>query len=159
MAQYPQDVCRCGWQTWTRRTGADPGGLQRLVELGVLGYDFPPKNYARRWQPHANAVQLQVSRMRWLPRRRGCRVYHCCAHALYAGQGILVQPPVYPPFLKVHGNAGLVRQDARWRRRRAVPPTICSGFCCFPAGSPLRRANTGMFLLCNPQSDGQVIAR
>ena len=78
-----------------------------------------------------------------------------------AGQGILIQPPVYPPFLMVNEWAGLVRQDA--------PLVVETGGCSLRYGVDFdifQRAihsgesKTGMFLLCNPHNPtGQAYGR
>jgi cystathionine beta-lyase len=84
------------------------------------------------------------------------------AHTLgMAGQGLLVQPPVYPPFLKVPGNAGLVRQDAPLVQEKdgsTVRYTL--DFAVFQQAVHSAGARTGMFLLCNPHNPtGQVYSK
>jgi cystathionine beta-lyase len=78
-----------------------------------------------------------------------------------AGQGILVQPPVYPPFLKVHGNAGLVRQDAPLAQEKGGSLLrYAVDFAVFQQAVHSAGARTGMFLLCNPHNPtGQVYTK
>jgi len=69
------------------------------------------------------------------------------------GEGILMQPPVYFPFLEVHENLGLTRQYAPLlqvtegnRLRYEID------FEAFEAVLRSDDARTGMFLMCNPQN-------
>jgi len=69
------------------------------------------------------------------------------------GQGILIQPPVYFPFLKVHENLGLTRQDAplvKLTEGKMIRYEI--DFEAFEAALGAPGAHTGMFLLCNPHN-------
>jgi cystathionine beta-lyase len=69
------------------------------------------------------------------------------------GAGILMQPPVYFPFLKVHENLGLTRQYAPLVRDddgRTVRFKI--DFEVFEAAIGSEDARTGMFLFCNPHN-------
>ena len=70
-----------------------------------------------------------------------------------AGEGILMQPPVYFPFLKVHENLGLTRQYAPLVQ-------VADGniiryeidFEAFESAIGAESAHTGMFLFCNPHN-------
>ncbi len=69
------------------------------------------------------------------------------------GEGILMQPPVYFPFLRVHKNLGLTRQYAPLRK-------VSNGnglyyeidFDIFKATLESNGASPGMFLMCNPHN-------
>jgi cystathionine beta-lyase len=77
------------------------------------------------------------------------------------GQGILMQPPVYPPFLGVAGNVGLVNQFAQLvlgEQDGALVYRI--DLEAFSSTLHTQNARTGMFLLCNPHNPtGQVYSR
>jgi cystathionine beta-lyase len=78
-----------------------------------------------------------------------------------AGQGILVQPPVYPPFLSVHKNAALVCQDAPLRMTtEGANLRYGVDFDVFERAVNSGDVQTGMFLLCNPHNPtGKVFSR
>ncbi|MCX6038958.1 MAG: aminotransferase class I/II-fold pyridoxal phosphate-dependent enzyme, partial [Chloroflexi bacterium] len=78
-----------------------------------------------------------------------------------AGQGILVQPPVYPPFLSVHKNAALVRQEAPLRMTaEGAALHYQVDFDVFERAVNSGGAQAGMFLLCNPHNPtGQAYSR
>jgi len=69
------------------------------------------------------------------------------------GEGILMQPPVYFPFLEVHENLGLTRLYApllQVTEENKVRYEI--DFDAFEAVLRSDEACTGMFLMCNPQN-------
>jgi len=69
------------------------------------------------------------------------------------GDGILMQPPVYFPFLKVHENQGLTRQLSPLVR--VLDGDILRyeiDFDRFEAAIGVDGTRTRMFLLCNPQN-------
>jgi cystathionine beta-lyase len=77
------------------------------------------------------------------------------------GQGILTQPPVYPPFLSLHKNVGLVHQDAPLRETRTDGYLLRYEIdfdhleLMFDTNAPTR-----MFLLCNPHNPtGRAFSR
>ncbi len=81
------------------------------------------------------------------------------------GDGILIQPPVYPPFLGVHENVGLVRQFAPLTQYPVVDTQNEHGhtlhydvdFDSFEAALNSGGARTRMFLLCQPHNPtGQI---
>ncbi|MDQ3004954.1 MAG: aminotransferase class I/II-fold pyridoxal phosphate-dependent enzyme, partial [Chloroflexota bacterium] len=78
------------------------------------------------------------------------------------GDGLLMQPPVYFPFLRTHEQAGLVRQlaplTARSRKGHIIEYEI--DFEVFNAALNSENAQTRMFLLCNPHNPtGAVYSR
>jgi cystathionine beta-lyase len=88
--------------------------------------------------------------------------FTAAAHTLCtAGQGILVQPPVYPPFLKVHQTGGWMRQDAVLVLESAgATLRYVVDFDVFQKAVHSGGAKTGMFLLCNPHNPiGQAYTR
>jgi cystathionine beta-lyase len=88
--------------------------------------------------------------------------FNAAARAVCApGEGILMQPPVYFPFLTVHENIGLVRQFAPLVK--GVDGAILSyeiDFERFEAAIRAGEARTRLFLLCNPHNPtGNVFTR
>ena len=80
--------------------------------------------------------------------------FYTAARAICSpGDGLLMQPPVYFPFLKTHEQAGLVRQlaplTARSRKGR-IDYEI--DFDVFNAAFDSENAKTRMFLFCNPHN-------
>jgi cystathionine beta-lyase len=162
--QYPEDVLPL-WVADMDFTAPKPiwEALQRTVDHGVFGYEFPSQELRETvaarmqtlygWQVSPDAVVAMPGVVAG---------FTVAAHTLCsAGQGILVQPPVYPPFLKVHENAGLVRQDAPLVMQTG-DSTLRYGldFDIFQTAVHSGGARTGMFLLCNPHNPtGQVYAK
>ncbi len=88
--------------------------------------------------------------------------FNAAARAVCAsGEGIVVQPPVYPPFLKVHEFWGLSRQGAPLAVRRAESTLHYEvDFDVFEKAFGSGGARTAMFLLCNPHNPtGEVYSR
>ena len=162
--QYPEDVLPL-WVADMDFAAPEPirEALQRLVEQGVLGYEFPTKELretvAARMQ---NLYGWQVSPDAVIATPGVVAGFTLAANALcLAGQGLLVQPPVYPPFLKVNGSVGLVRQDAPLALETSGA-TLRYGvdFDIFQKAVHSAGAKTGMFLLCNPHNPpGQVYSK
>jgi cysteine-S-conjugate beta-lyase len=161
---YPADVLPL-WVADMDFAAPEPviSALQARLEHGILGYELPPREL----------LETVAARME--------RLYHwkvdpsmvvatpgvvagfvIAVHAVCAGgEGIVVQQPVYPPFLKVHEHAHLVRQDA------PLAPIASDNslryevdFDVFARAFHSAGANTGMFLFCNPHNPtGQVYSR
>jgi cysteine-S-conjugate beta-lyase len=123
--------------------------LRERVEQGLFGYFSE--------QPEFYEVVVA-----WLAKRFGWRVepeaivllpgvissFNVAALALAErGAGLLVQTPVYPPILRVAGNAGLRRDDAALARRPDGRYDIDLDVF---AGAV--RDDTRAFLLCNPHN-------
>jgi len=137
--------------------------LRCSVEHAILGYEFPTRELRETvaarmetlygWQvsPEAVVATPGVVSGFMIAARTVCT----------AGQGILVQPPVYPPFLKVHECGELVRQDAPLAKE-ADGCSLQYGvdFDIFQGTAHSGGAKTGMFLLCNPHNPtGQAYGR
>ena len=162
--QYPEDVLPL-WVADMDFAAPEPirAALHSFVEQGVLGYEFPTKELRETvaarmerlygWQVSPDAVVATPGVVAG---------FTLAANGLCeAGQGLLIQPPVYPPFLKVNGSAGLVRQEAA-----LVPETSNStlrygvDFDIFQEAISSAGARTGMFLLCNPHNPtGQIYSK
>jgi len=70
-----------------------------------------------------------------------------------SGEGVLMQPPVYFPFLEVHENQGLTRQFAslvQMANGNILQYEI--DFDAFEAAMGSDDTRTGMFLFCNPHN-------
>ncbi len=131
--------------------------LQERVGHGVFGYPLEPDG-------------LREAVVDWLSRRHNWQVstdalvftpgvvtgLNLAAQSLvHAGEGILIQPPVYMPFLGVPRHAGATRQDAI---------LACAADGCYSIDwDAFERAitpQTRMFILCNPHNPvGRVFTR
>ncbi len=137
--------------------------LRRAVDHGIFGYEFPTQELrqtvaARMW----NLYGWQVSPEMVVATPGVISAFNAAARTVCApGEGILIQPPVYPPFLRVHENVGLTRQDAPLRRvdhPRRLHYEI--DWDVFEAAFNSGGARTGMFLLCQPHNPtGQIYSR
>ena len=162
--QYPEDVLPL-WVADMDFAAPEPirAALQRFVEHGVFGYEFPTKELRETVAARMQTLYgWQVSPDAVVATPGVVAGFTLAAHALCtAGQGILVQPPVYPPFLKVHENAGLVRQDAPLALETdGSTLRYAVDFDIFQKAVHSGGARTGMFLLCNPHNPtGQVYTR
>lgn len=136
--------------------------LRRAVEHGIFGYEFSSRQMAETvaarmdrlygWQVSPEAVVVTPGVISG---------FNAAARAVCgAGEGLLIQPPVYPPFLKVHQNAGLTSQMAEMKRVEAGRLLRYEIDWDALAGTFDRGAPTRMFLLCNPHNPtGQVFSR
>lgn len=137
--------------------------LREAVEHGIFGYDISSKELRESVAARVGSLyNWQVSPEAVVATPGVIAGFTAAARtACLPGEGVLIQPPVYPPFLSVHRNAGLTSQMAELQR--------------VEAGSLLRyeidwerleeafnsnQARTGMFLLCNPHNPtGQAYSR
>jgi len=137
--------------------------IQSTLDQGILGYEKP-----------SSALQESVAGR--MDRLYGWKVepemvvttsgvvsgFNAAAKTVCEpGEGILMQPPVYFPFLKVHKNLGLTRQYAPLVQV-AEGSLLRYGidFDAFEAGRGSNDARTRMFLFCNPHNPtGNVFNR
>jgi len=129
--------------------------LHTAIEAGVLGYEIPSqslfKTVAARmdrlygWKIEADMVVATPGVVSG---------FNAAARSVcMPGDGVLMQPPVYFPFLGVHNNLGLVRQFAPLVR-------VADGntlryeidFEAFEAAIGADEVRTSMFLFCNPHN-------
>lgn len=124
--------------------------LARMVELGDLGYPVNPgpgdlptvfaERVARRygWHPDPPMVEVITDVMQAL--YTGVEVYS------EKGEGVVIQTPIYPPFLLA----------ATRTERRAVPNTLVRGPDAyqidFDALARAFDAGSGLLLFCNPHN-------
>lgn len=129
--------------------------LRRALEHGIFGYEMPSRRLAEvvagrmqhlyGWAVSPEAVVATPGIVAG---------FHAAARALCnPGQGVLVQPPVYPPFLHVpeHTNtmsqlAPLVQANQSHTLRYEID------WQAFEAALNSKGVRTGMFLLCHPHN-------
>ncbi len=154
--RYPEDVLPM-WVADMEFVTPKPirDALRASIEKGVLGYEMPPQ-------------ALQESVVTRMDKLYGWKIepemvvaipgivsgFNAAARTVCKpGEGILMQPPVYFPFLKVHENLGLARQYAplvNVTNGNIIQYEI--DFDAFEAAFGLGDARTGMFLFCNPHN-------
>jgi cysteine-S-conjugate beta-lyase len=134
--------------------------LRAMVGHGIYGYEMPSlelrETVARRMQ---RLYQWDVTADMVVATPGVVAGFTAAAHAVCAdGQAILVQPPVYPPFLKLSEQTALLRREAP-----LVKSVDDSGlhyhidFDQFELAVHSGVSKTAMFLLCNPHNPtGQV---
>lgn len=137
--------------------------LRRAVEHGIFGYEFPTKELRETVATRMDKLYgWQVSPEMVVATPGVIAGFTAAARTVCtAGQGILVQPPVYPPFLSVHKSSALVRQDAPLKiMADGATLRYAVDFDVFERAVNSGGAQTGMFLLCNPHNPtGQVYSR
>jgi cystathionine beta-lyase len=137
--------------------------LRCAVEHGIFGYEFPAKELAETVAARMEKLHgWKISPDAVIATPGVIAGFVAAANAVCAaGEGNLIQPPVYPPFLTVHEKAGLIRQEA--------PLTIIAhnqeiryeiNWNNFENALNANGTRTGMFLLCNPHNPtGRVFSR
>jgi cysteine-S-conjugate beta-lyase len=129
--------------------------LRRAVEHGIFGYEFPTKELSETVVARMDKLYgWQVSPDMVVAIPGVIAGFNAAARTVCtAGQGILVQPPVYPPFLTVHKNAALVHQEAPLGiTAEGTTLRYAVNFEMFERAVNSGGAQTGMFLLCNPHN-------
>ena len=137
--------------------------LRRAVERGIFGYESPTKELRETVAARMEDLySWQVSPEMVVAMPGVVAGFNAAARTVCtAGQGILIQPPVYPPFLSVHKNSALVCQVAPLNMKAEEATLHYSvDFDVFERAVDSSGAQTGMFLLCNPHNPtGQVYSR
>jgi cysteine-S-conjugate beta-lyase len=131
--------------------------LQERVAHGVFGYPLEPKGLREavvNWLGARQGWQVNASDVLMIPGVvTGLNV--AAQSMLSADDGILIQPPVYMPFLDIPRLAGATRQDATL--------TLDSDGTYSIDWDAFERAitpQTRMFILCNPHNPvGRVFTR
>jgi cystathionine beta-lyase len=154
--QYPQDVLPL-WVADMDFTAPEPilKAIQCSLEHGILGYEAPNRELYATVAARMQALYgWQVAPEAVVATPGVVAGFVAAAYALCeTGQGILVQPPVYPPFLKVHEGGEWVRQEACLAMERTGATLQFSvDFDVFQAAVHSGGARTGMFLLCDPHN-------
>lgn len=137
--------------------------LQRAISHGVFGYEEASlslrETVAARMQRLYN-WQVTPEMVIAVPGLESG--FNAAARAVCAPEeGLLIQTPVYPPFLRVPRNVGVVGQSARLRQVNHDHSLHYEvDWDAFEAAINLQEARTRMFLLCQPHNPiGQVYSR
>lgn len=135
--------------------------LRRAIEHGIFGYDLPSLSLRTAVARRMEALYGWQVCPEWVIATPGIvSAFTAAAQAVcQPGQAILVQPPVYPPFLKVGEYTGLPQKLAPLRRvedgiRLRYEIDWDALETAFRSDPPV-----GMFLLCSPHNPtGNVFA-
>ena len=131
--------------------------LQNRVVHGVFGYAFPPDDLDEiviHWVSAHYGLEITAEEILYIP--GVVAGINLVARAfLEKGDGILFQPPIYPPFFEVGENAGFENHPVNLQRNTEGYYEID-----FDALERGLKPNTKMFLLCNPHNPtGRVFNR
>jgi cysteine-S-conjugate beta-lyase len=129
--------------------------LQDALEHGVLGYEIPSRALFETVAARMDKLYGWKIDPEMVVATPGIvSGFNAAARAVCApGEGILMQPPVYFPFLTVHENIGLNRQFAplvKVTDGHIVRYEI--DFDAFEAAMGSGDVRTRLFLLCNPHN-------
>ncbi len=134
--------------------------LRRAVDHGVFGYEMPSRALletvaARMEKLYAWQIEPQmVVAIPGLVSGFNAAAWAVCA----PGEGVLMQTPVYPPFLQTPENVGLTRQWAELVcERQGSTLRYRVDWEAFETATHSGGVPTRLFLLCNPHNPiGQV---
>jgi cysteine-S-conjugate beta-lyase len=131
--------------------------LRERAEHGYFGYPREDPGLCaafRAWLKERYDWEVQPEEILLLP--GVVAGFNQACHAFdEPGGAVLIQPPVYPPFLKAAGLAGLQRQDAPWQ----VDAQGASWIDLEAFAGAMTNA-TRLFILCNPHNpNGRVLSR
>jgi cysteine-S-conjugate beta-lyase len=137
--------------------------LRQAIDHGVFGYELPsPKLLetvaARMERLYGWAVSPEMV----VATPGIVAAFKAAARAVcQPGEGVLVQPPVYHPFLETPEQTGTVGQLAPLRQvNEAHTVRYEIDWAAFEAGVNSNGTRTGMFLLCQPHNPtGQIYSR
>ena len=154
--KFQEDVLPL-WVADMDYTAAEPiqNALRMRIEHGVYGYPDTHGSLCLLAELRQVLVERMFNRYSWqispddllfLPGViTGLNL--ACQAVAEPGGSVLVQTPVYPPFLSVPQNAGMERSDAELERRSDGHYEI--DWEAFEAGLT---GQTRMFILCNPHN-------
>ena len=154
--KYPEDVLPL-WVADMDFQTPQPilDALRTALEEGALGYETPSQSLFQSVATRMNKLygwKIDADMVVAVPGI--VSGFNAAARAVCApGEGILMQPPVYFPFLRVHENQGLTRQYAPLLR--VADENILRyeiDFEAFEAAIGSEEADTCMFLFCNPHN-------
>ncbi len=129
--------------------------LRKTLEHGVLGYEFPTaalnERVAERMQRLYN---WDVKPADVVPVPGLVTGFNIAAKiTCQPGEGILIQPPVYFPFMKVQKNTGTVMQVAELQNiKHGRTHHYEINWDVFENALHSEGAKTSMFLFCNPHN-------
>ena len=154
--KYPEDVLPL-WVADMDFPAPPPvlEALRKAVEHGIFGYESPSNALMETVCQRMDALYGWHIEPEMVVATPGIvSGFNAAARAVCApGEGILMQPPVYFPFLKVHENVGLTRQYAplvQVTDDQLIHYEI--NIEAFEAAIDSKDAKTRMFLLCNPHN-------
>lgn len=129
--------------------------LHKAVEHGIFGYESPSTTLMETVCQRMDALYNWHIEPEMVIATPGIvSGFNAAARAVCApGEGILMQPPVYFPFLQVHENIGLTRQYAplvQVADDQLIHYEI--NIEAFEAAMKSSDTKTRMFLLCNPHN-------
>lgn len=153
---YPADVLPM-WVADMDFAAPEPilSALRAKVEHGIFGYEYAPKGLLEtvaarmqrlyNWQVTADMVVAIPGIVSG---------FNIVAHMLAKpGEGVLVQPPVYQPFLQVSEKTGLKLQMAQLRQINNLETLQYEiDFDEFEAAMNANGVHTALFLLCQPHN-------
>lgn len=123
--------------------------LEERVRHGVYGYPKDPAGLTQAflaWASRRYEWEIQPEWLTWVP--GVVTGFNLAAHLVAEpGAAVLIQPPVYHPFLAAPGNAGLQRQDSELNRLPDGSYEID-----FEALEAAITPATKLFILCNPHN-------
>jgi cystathionine beta-lyase len=161
--RYPEDVLPL-WVADMDFTAPQPvrDALQARLQHGIFGYEAPTPRLAEIVAERMQRLYgWQVSPQAVVATPGVIAGFNAAARTVCApGEGILVQPPVYPPFLKMD-MAGMVGQMAPLQRVEANARVEYEvDWERFASSLHSNGVRSRMFLLCNPHNPtGQVYTR
>jgi cystathionine beta-lyase len=129
--------------------------LRRAVEHGIFGYEFPNKKLK---QTVANRMKVLYNwdvDPDWIVATPGViNAYNLAAEVTCdAGDGMLIQPPVYHPFFAVYENLPIKEQTAMLAlKEHDRIQRYAIDFDVFRSAFHSNNARTKLFLLCNPHN-------
>jgi cysteine-S-conjugate beta-lyase len=163
-SKYPEDVLPL-WLADMDFRAPEPilAALRAKIKHGVLGYEMPYKILAEAAAARMEKLYGWQVSPEWVTATPGIIAgFTAAAQAVcQAGEGILIQPPVYPPFVSLHEFGGRVSQPAPLVLQETGHILRYEiDFDVFEKAVGSGEARTGMFLLCNPHNPtGQVYSR
>ena len=137
--------------------------LRRAIDHGVFGYELPSRKLAETVTARMHQLYGWAVSPEMVVATPGIVAgFEAAARAVcQPGEGVLVQPPVYHPFLEVPKHTGTVGQLAPLRQvneQHTLRYEI--DWPAFEAGVNSHGARTAMFLLCQPHNPtGQIYTR
>lgn len=134
--------------------------LQRALSHGVFGYEAPTRDLLETVSNRMEKKYGWRVPADWIVATPGVIAgFNAAACSVCSpGQGILIQPPVYPPFHRVHKNASLILQQAPMTMK-AEGSLISyeTDFQAIDRSIHSAGVQAGMFLLCSPHNPtGQI---
>jgi cystathionine beta-lyase len=137
--------------------------LRATIEHGVFGYELPGRKLAETVAGRMERIyQWRVSPEMILSTPGIVAGFKAAARAVcQPGEGVLVQPPVYHPFLEVPEHTGTVGQFAPLRQINDGQRLRYEiDWSAFNSSLNSNGTRTAMFLLCQPHNpSGQIYSR